>query len=121
MGLDLKLLPQHTKTADFSDDIISFHRESRLIELIQECELVYGIKVLPYRFTSYLGDPKNDEDERGYGHTNTTAYGEHLQAVYAKHLKGEINGYKADSWRNRAIIAFINELPDDILVYLFWD
>jgi len=121
MGLDLKLLPQHSLSADFSHDIISFSREYSLFEIIQETEKKYGIQVQVDRLTTYLGDATTDEGGRGYGYTNETPYGEPLKGVYAKHLKGEIEGYKSTSWRNRAIIAFINELPDGVLIWLFWD
>ena len=123
MGLDLNILPQYSQSADFSHDIISFSREGRLFELIRYAEKVYGIDVQIDKFTSYLGDPDPEDEDSGrrYGHTNTTPYGETIKGIYAKHLKEEIKGYKSDSWKNRAIIAFLNELPDGLIVWLYWN
>ncbi len=119
MGLDLRILPQYSQEADFSHDIIGLHRDSDMFDIISELEEKTGREVPRKGVTTFSG---NDESFEGtcYGKITTTPYGDLMKGVLAKELKEVLKDYKTDSWKNKGFIAFLNELPDDLELWLFW-
>jgi len=113
MGLDLRILPQHSQNADFSHDVIDLCRDYDLFDLIQGVEIKKGRKVPRKGINSFSG--KNDASpDHIYGTTIETPYGETMKGVLAGELKESVRGYKAEGWKNRAFIAFLNEMPDEL-------
>jgi|GEM_PF-4691002 len=43
-----------------------------------------------------------------------------MKGVLCKDLKSVLAGYKTDSWKNKGFIAFLNELPNDLEIWLYW-
>ena len=119
MGLDLRVLPQYAEGADFSHDIIGLHRDSDMFDIIFKLEDEKGKEVPRKGITTFTG---NDESFEGtcYGKVVTTPYGECMKGVLVKELKEVISDYKTDSWKNKGFIAFLNELPDNLELWLFW-
>lgn len=119
MGMDLTLLPAYNQRVDFSHDLLDFHRDYELFDKITEKSKQFGIQVKEGGIYSFYS--RNDDyEEPHYGSTEDDPYGDKLKYITANHLKDSVKDFKTDSWKNRAIIAFINELPDDLQVYLYW-
>jgi hypothetical protein len=119
MGMDLALLPAYNQKDDFSHDLLTFFRDYDLFDKIVEKSRQFGIPVKEGGISSFYSRNANYEGAH-YGSTEETPYGERLKYVTANHLKDAVKDFKTDSWRNKAIFAFINELPDDLQVYLYW-
>ena len=45
MGMDLTLLPAYMQNADFSQDLLSFHRDYELFDKISEKSKEFGVVV----------------------------------------------------------------------------
>lgn len=127
MGLDLKLLPIPVM-ATYSHDVITLERRRDLFKKIEKIEEEKGEKV-PKGFNTYLCR-EEVKDEKGevvfegthYGETLTTPYGNHLQYICAKDLLllSEHEDVK-DNWTNKAVWAYLENIPPDIWVALMWD
>ena len=118
MGLDLNLLPfdGDMGSMNFSHTVLDCERRSQLFE---ELEGLPAVRV-PEDFNTYLC--KDDEyEESHYGNTQDTPYGEPLTYVLAEQLvpfashEGVENHFK-----NRAIWAYLKELPPRTKVALYW-
>ena len=119
MGMDLNILPQYGENADFAHDIISLDRDYDLFDIIQGVEAENGRDVPRNGIATYLCSDDAFE-ERHYGKTTVTPYGDIIKGVQAGKLKAAVQHYVTESWRNKATIAYIMELPDTLEVYLFW-
>jgi hypothetical protein len=119
MGLDLTILPQYDYNADFSHDLISLHRDSDLFDLIKEIENKIGVEVPEKGIYSYTGKNKTF-DGICYGKTIKKPCGYVMKSVLAGELKKVLANYKTKSWKNKAFIAFLNEMPDNLEVWLYW-
>ena len=122
MGLDLKLLPFDADAGDrisYSHTILNCLRRSDLFEEILEMEERFGHAV-PKGFSSYLRSTKNRGSH--YGVTVTTPYGEILKYVTAGMLTAfsDHEGVLDNHW-NRAIWAYLKELPPGTKVALYWE
>jgi len=119
MGLDLRILPQYGQNAEFAIDLISLGRDADLFMRISKLEDKKGKKVPRKGIHSFMS---TDEvtGEPCYGTTIKTAYGDVMKGVLVGELKKALADYKTESWRNKAFIAFVNELPDDLEIWLYW-
>ena len=122
MGSDLTLLP-FGSTLDiavrfFSHTILNLERRRELWPLIDEIEERFGRDV-PHGFTSFLG--RQDNGEHGYGDTMRTPYDDNLKYVEARHLKPlKDHSLVQDNYLNRAAWAYLEQLPDDLPIALYW-
>ena len=126
MGVDLKLLPIFSRMRSaiwFSHSVIELSRQSELFEKILEVEKKVGILVPPH-FDSYLSreiDLETGFDETHYGITTWTPYGDPVKYVTVKDLlKFRYCNEVFDNFLNRAVWAYLNELPKDTKIALFW-
>jgi len=119
MGMDLKLLPQYSQTADFAHDVLSCGRDYDMFNIIKEAEKQKGKPVQETGIYSYLGR-RNIYEEHCYSKTTETPYGKRINSVQAVQLKKALVNYEVSGWKNKAIIAFLNELPDELKVWLYW-
>ncbi len=103
MAKDLKIFPEYSEKSIFSTDVIELDRDNKLFEIIEELEAKKGKKV-----------PKNE------GKFPINPYGNPILGVLVGDLKLAISNYKTDSWKNKAVIAFLNELPNDLTIWLYW-
>ena len=118
MGIDLTLLPQYSRTADFSRDLIHCARDSKMFEIIGKLEKETGREIGRKGISTYIAT--NKDGEPCYGKTFKTPYGDIIKGVESKKLKEVLVEYKPCDWRNKAVISFLNELPHDLEVWLYW-
>jgi hypothetical protein len=140
MGLDLALLPFESDSPSivFSHSILNCWRRRELFDVIGklpsvpinpemegktrkdvEAEDKAKKRPLSTRFTSYLATLPNGES--GYGETTHDPYGSPLRYTLAGDLVkvGKHDGV-TDNARNRAVWAYLAELPPDTKVALYW-
>jgi len=118
MGMYLRLLPQYSYNADFAHDILECDRDCEMFGIISEAEKQNGRQVPRRGINSFSG--MGEGDEPCYGKTLETPYGDEMNSVQAKKLKEVLATYKPEGWRNKAVIAFLNELPDELEIWLYW-
>lgn len=117
MGVDLRLLPFDCDRGEFaySHTILDCERRRSLWTAVEKLPAT----PVPKGFTSFVGD--RPDGESGYGVTAETPYGEPLMATTAGQLlilkdhEGVIDNHK-----NRAIWAYLAELPPETRVALYW-
>lgn len=116
MGLDLSLLPFDADHGDFaySHTILNCDRDYKLFDAIQK---VPQMKV-PEGFTTYLSRDEKYEEVH-YGKTIETPYGEPLMfAEVESLLKHKKLVHQASV--NRAVWAYLENLPPRTKVALYW-
>lgn len=118
MGLDLLLLPFDADFSDlsFSHTILNCERRRDLFDAIQQ---TLRETPVPEHFRSYVSQA--DGRDSHYGITTETPYGESLGWVYA----GDLRTFSEhpdvlDNERNRAIWAYLAQLPFRTKVALYW-
>ena len=112
MGIDVRLIPAYNVGADFSLDSIELDRDYEMFDLIREVKNENGREVPRLGITAFL--------DKGYKKLYEDAYGDTIVSVQAGKLKKKLANYKADGWKNKAIIAFINELPYELEIWIYW-
>ncbi len=121
MGLDLYLLPfdcDHN-SIHFSHTILNCDKIYDLFDEIQEIEKKQGFDI-PSDFTSYLcRDDKYEESH--YGKTLDTPYGDPLKYIIVRDLiKIKNHPRNFESTKNKAIWAYLEQLPIETKVALYW-
>lgn len=118
MGLDLTLLPFDCDQGDFcfSHTMLDCERRRDLFEAIME--RLHETPV-PGGFQSFMG--RTEDGDTRYGATTKTPYGEPLGWVQAGDLVkiGPHVGV-VDNHLNRAIWAYLKELPYQTKIALYW-
>jgi len=124
MGLDLSLLPALSPSpiSDSAHDLLDCHREETMFDIIETVSQKYGIELAEdEELWTYEGsDPDGNYEEPCYAPTYEDKYGNRLRAVLAGRLSKALAICETESWKNRAIIAYINELPDELRVWIYW-
>lgn len=122
MGLDLTLLPfEHPETDNgwaISHCVLYCERRRALFADIGQLEENIGV-VVPQQFGTYLS--REGGKDTHYGNTQDTPYGDPLRTVTA----GQLLGFATlddvtDNPRNRAIWAYLAQLPAETRVALYW-
>lgn len=115
MGLDLYLLP-FDEGSVFSHTLLSCERRRDLFEVIMGR---LSETPVPDTFYTYLS--REDDQDSHYGITTETPYGEPLGWVLASRLL-EFAAHEGvrDNFTNRAIWAYLAELPSKTRVALYW-
>ena len=116
MSLDLRLLPfDADDLVSYSHTVLSCEQDYRLFDAIADLEKTKG-RTVPPGFNSFVSRDEAYEDSH-YGRTTETPYGEPLQEVEVEVL------LKIDAPKdgiNKAIWAYLAELPPRTKVALFW-
>jgi len=121
MGVDLKLLPVQADGRPYSE----FGYSHTVLDLSRRRTLWPAIGALPTTavppvFNTYLCRC-SDYDDVHYGNTQTTPYGDPLLATTAGDLVTLLNHECVrENALNRAVWAYLRELPSDQLVALYW-
>lgn len=120
MGLDLSLLPfeaDHERLS-FSHSVLSVDR-TEIVRVVWESLRDAG-ETTPDHFSSYLCR-EGEIEETHYGVTTTDPYGNRVRCVSVEELLAfrEHPGVYQDP-RNRAVWAYLAELPEKTRVALFW-
>lgn len=120
MGIDLKLLPFDEDNNDlaYSHTILNCFRQTELFDSIQDLESRLG-RPVSKNFDSYL---RLTEEGYQYGKTTRTPYDELLKFVLASDLlEFAAHSGVQENWKNRAVWAYLSELPATTKVALYWD
>lgn len=118
MGLDLTLLPFDCDQGNFcfSHTMLDCERRRDLFEAIMK---MLKETPVPDGFMSFRG--RTQEGDTSYGVTTTTPYGAPLGWVPAGDLVNlGVHIGVLDNHLNRAIWAYLRELPKETKVALFW-
>lgn len=116
MGLDLSLLPFDGSW--FSQTVLPCERRTDLFDELLALDRTG--RHVPENFESYLSrDDKYEECH--YGATTETPYGDKLVYVKAANLKAyAAHPEVQDNYQNRAVWAYLDCLPDETKVALYW-
>ncbi len=113
MSLELTILPQYLQFRSFSHDVIRLFFELQLFEIIKSLVNTVGRPIK--EIDCYLG-------ENGYGSLKEDPCGNPIKGVQAQQLKQSLNKVSSTDWhwRNKAFLAYLNELPDDLELWIHW-
>ncbi len=121
IGLDLQLLPIFSRMEDsiwYSHSVLELQRKIELFEKILEVEKKVG-SFIPPNFDSYVSREKGKDSH--YGETTYTPYGDPVKYITVKDLlQFEYHEEVVDHFVNRAIWAYLRELPEKTKIALFW-
>ena len=119
MGLDLTLLPVECNRENFafSHTMLNTERDYEWYKNIKAFEKVNG-SPLTDNFSTFYSRENPDYDDACYHQTTRTPYGDRLLAVPAHILKS--TGFDHQSEMNKAVQAYLNCLPDNMMVALYW-
>lgn len=127
MGVDLKFLPfaYEGMSSSFSDTVLSLTRRRELFDEIREIDT----KEVPDTFDTYVSreemyidvDVDVSELPPHFGNTQTDPYDDPVEWCFVKDLTelSDLEGVQ-DNPKNRAIWAYLEELPDKKKVALYW-
>ncbi len=121
MGVDLDLLPFDCDQGNFafSHTLLNCCRRRELWETLSAMENQRGRKV-PSGFTSFRSRD-NKYEEPHYGTTIDTPYGTPLKFLLVEDLLLLVNHEAVqDNAKNRAIWAYLAQLPPETKVALYW-
>jgi len=117
MGLDLKLLPVCGKDLDYSHVVLDMVRCKELFEALMQLP---SRDILPTFDTFLCRDGEYEEEH--YGNTQEDAYGERLQMVAVRELLRFVDHPGVyEEPQNRAVWAYLRELPEESMIALYWD
>lgn len=120
MGVDLALLPFDGELSDdvaFSHTVLDCFRRRELWEHIE----ALPDEPVPARFDTYLSHDDAWDEGTHYGNTQRTPYDTPVRCVRVadllplRHHQGV-----QDNPKNRAVWAYLAELPPDTRVALYW-
>ena len=116
MGVDLRLLPLLGQDYWVSHDMLSFERRYKLWDAIRKIES----HQIPQPLHCYLAQSADGEGP-SYGDVSLDPYGDHLRWVHA----GDLAGLRqlecaSDDWKNRAVFAYLDEMPKSHKIVLWW-
>lgn len=117
MGLDLRLLPvEHDGGRwGFSHSILSCQNGGWIHDLVKDMRTIDP----PNDFMSFTGDLKNGE--RGYGQTKETPYGEPVECLRVSQLLTiKDSDVIQKNLQNRAVWAYLAELPPQMKIAMYW-
>ena len=120
MSKDLILLPQSSIETNFCHDTILVDRCMYLFLMIKHLSDCKGEDAPTGGIFSYVAR-NNRGNKPSYGAISKDAYGDPIRSVLAKDLKNTLESYIPQGWKNKAIIYFINELPDELRIYIYWN
>jgi hypothetical protein len=120
MGLDLQLLPfDFDGTFAYSHTVLSCMRRDDLFEEIAKLKVGDG-QVVPPKFMTYVSREAGRDSH--YGVTQTTPYGKMLCYVTVKDLLTFSKHVDVtDNHKNKAIWAYLRQLPKSTKVALYWN
>lgn len=115
MGVDLSLMPLIGQNFWTSHELILLERDR---DLWEEFIKVRAIEI-PQPLSCFVSILENKE--RGYGYLSDDPYGNPLKFTTAKELK-KLRTHKNVQchWKNRAIWAYLEHIPDDWQIILYW-
>lgn len=119
MGVDVKLLPLIGRDFWAAHDQLELERRSELWPVIE----ALPSEPMPKPLNCFLGTIPDGswEGENGYGECAEDPYGNPLRYVTVADLL-TLSNHPAvkDNWLNRAIWAYLSEMPPDWQIVIFW-
>ncbi len=118
MSLGLSLLPvECLESPAFCQTVLEVAPSPDLLREVQEIPA----QPVPRRFNTYLCEHESSGDPR-YGNTQTTGSGEKLMMVAVRELlRFADHPGVFEEPQNRAVWAYLRELPEDSMIALYWD
>lgn len=115
MGLDLTLLPYHNEYIDFSNTVLDLHKNSELQDKIETLPMLD----VSNEFYSHMS--RDEKHESHFGLTIEDNYGDRVKYTTVKELL-KIKDFvdSQESFKNKAAWAYLNELPSNTKVALYW-
>ncbi|WP_036384015.1 hypothetical protein [Muricauda sp. MAR_2010_75] len=123
MALKLKILPQYKPNELRSLDVLQFAYDEVLFEKIIETERLHG-KPVKLPVESHVASGAFDNST--FGPTTKTLYGDIIKELPVWRLKsifleGNLEDWKLnETWRNKAVRAFLMQMDDKMKVWLYW-
>lgn len=115
MGVDLTLLPVLGNGHWFSHQVIQLERRRDLWDQIAELRQ----QDVPEKLSCYLA--RTAEGETCYGDIDQDCYGDALKwTTPAELLKLKDYHEVQDNWQNKAVWAWLAEVPPDWPIVLYW-
>ena len=111
MGYNLRIIPAASIVGigkSLSKDVITLEQEYDLFELIHDVDALNGREVFRGGIQTPLGDMESD------GFCDT------LRSIQAGILYSGIKGFDTNNWRNNAFISWLENVPPELEVYLYW-
>src|SRR3954469_24537919 len=113
MGIDLKILPSYGKAdMSLSLNVLTFHRDLELFDLLLKLDNKHGVDCAREGFKSYVGSRLGTEGSC-FDRTEWNSFGQRIRSVLARDIIEVVNNYKSLSYQNKAILAYLKELPHD--------
>lgn len=115
MGVDLTLMPLTSKHSWVSHDLIDVSRGYDLFRQIEAMEL----NKVPETVTCFRS--RRGDGDPCYGEVETNPYGDKLTWLAAGDLLSvAYHEDVLDNWRNRAVWAYLVQMPEDWPIVLYW-
>ena len=115
MGVDLTLLPLLNKDFWAAHDMLQLNRRSELWPEFR------GMKKSPIPKPLSCHLASGEDGESRYGELEDDPYGDRLAWVTVRDLL-PLREHEAikDDWQNRAVWAYLAEMPEDWQIVLYW-
>lgn len=118
MGVDLNMLPKYIDNKSL--DVLSFDRDSDLFELIEGAIEKLGVDVPRDGISCYMGRNEFSGESQFDLGVEYDYYDNRIKGLRPKEFLSAINGIKIDGWKNKAIIEFVKQMPEDGEIWFFW-
>lgn len=119
MGIDLMLLPYLVQKDHYvSYSILSMSRQTAFFEVLDSYAMVKG-REIEEQFYSYQPDEKTAEDTMG--ETSVDKYDTPLKTITPAEFLEAVTLFGDELYPlNKAILAYVQNLPDDWRIALYW-
>lgn len=119
MSTYLKILPEDLPNTLISFNVIDFGIEDENYDELTELVESDGIEVPKEGITGYCAT--NDDGNVFFGKIFFDGTDCHIvRSVTVKQFLNALKGYKPDNYTNRAVIAYLKELPKELKLFLYW-
>lgn len=130
MSRDLKLLPAYSTrmlgSESFAKDLLSCDRDEELFSFIEHSSKLHDLDIGD-DFYFYFS-PTNSQKQTAELHVRVELddYDNQIKRIQAVHLLRIFDAYIKEQgtnnvgWRNKAIYAYLQRVPSQLFVYLYW-
>jgi hypothetical protein len=115
MSVSLKILPEETPNSSVSFNVIDFNVGHENIGLLNKLK---GILISKNGIECYCS--QNTNGDVFFGSTICDGFQKQIRYVTVKQFLNALKYYKPDNYTNRAVIAYLKELPKELRLFLYW-
>lgn len=120
MSLQLTICPSAFKGRESTYSLLAFTMRNNELNPIKLLDETRGRDVGKQGVWTHFADGKTEDDERIYGPTFETPYGKPIRNVLCGELVETMEKMNIQGWNDKAIYAYLKELPDDLEIWLYW-